>query len=54
MRFLPDREDSITILKEYKKLKNKLMDNIVENTDGSNKEITDEQRQKTQDDDKTF
>ena len=39
-------------LKEYKKLKNKLMDNIVQNMDGSNKEITDEQRQKNQDDDK--
>ena len=28
------------------------MDNIVQNMDGSNKEITDEQRQKNQDDDK--
>lgn len=39
-------------LKEYKKLKNKLMNNIVQNMDVSNAEITDEQRQKNQDDDK--
>ena len=39
-------------LKEYKKLKNKLMNNIVQNMDVSNTEITDEQRQKNQDEDK--
>ena len=39
-------------LKEFKKLKNKLMNNIVKNMGVSNVEITDEQRQKNQDADK--